>query len=299
MPTPGALYWRLCRDLRRGPAATWHATFTLPRIAAWRNRWSALPPQPVPVHLLTGRDDWLLSAWMLASWFHATGRNWTVVIHDDGTLPSEAAPLFLRLFPDARLIGRGEADRLASDFLSPFPACAAYRRSHPLGLKIFDVPHQAGAGRYLLLDSDLLFFLPPVEILSWVDGTGDLCLFNRDIADGTLITAEQSGILGISLIGSINSGLCLIAENTIDYSLCERALLETPILQGHIWRVEQTLYALCASRRGAAFLPPSYEVSLGRNAAPDAVARHYVGAVRQRFYGEGLARVKGVLLERS
>jgi hypothetical protein len=61
--------------------------------------------------------------------------------------------------------------------------------------------------------------------------------------------------------------------------------------------VEQTLFALCASRFGkGGLLPKHYEVSLKRRAHPDAIARHYVGAVRDRFFGEGLKRLREELL---
>jgi nucleoside diphosphate kinase len=35
---------------------------------------------------------------------------------------------------------------------------------------------------------------------------------------------------------------------------------------------------------------------LKRRASPEAIARHYVGAVRDRFYGEGLKRLHEQLL---
>jgi hypothetical protein len=103
----------------------------------------------------------------------------------------------------------------------------------------------------------------------------------------------------VKLWRKVNSGLCLLTKATIDLEFCERALGETSILKGHVWRIEQTLFALCASRGKGGLLPPIYEVSLGKYAAPDAVARHYVGAVRDRFYGEGLKRLRGVLLSEN
>ena len=129
------------------------------------------------------------------------------------------------------------------------------------------------------------------------EGAGQ-CWFNRDVTEAMPITrAEVREKLGIDTWHCVNSGLCLIECATIDLDLCERALLETSLLNGHIWLVEQSLFAICASARGlGGLLPPEYEVSLAWKARPEAVARHYVGAVRQRFYGDGIARVKGDLL---
>jgi hypothetical protein len=91
-----------------------------------------------------------------------------------------------------------------------------------------------------------------------------------------------------------------MAKPAIDLDFCERALGETSITKGHVWRIEQTLLALCASRYGkGGLLPKTYEVSLGKHSAENVIARHYVGAVRDRFYGEGLKRLRDILLAKE
>lgn len=303
--TPGRLWWLMQRDWQRGWAATFHDYFSSREILRWENRAGAnLPPEAVPVHLLTGANDWLLACWMLASWFHFTGKNWRVVLHDDGTLPDGAREGIRRLFPDADFIESHDANREIDAALAGYPHCQKYRRAHPLARKIFDVPHFAENARFLILDSDVLFFQKPARILQWcgstgdVNGAGDECWFNEDAADVSLISENEAREkFGIALWPRVNSGLCLLSKNTLDLDLCERALRETDITQGHVWLIEQTLFALCASARNrGGLLPPEYEVSLGAKARSGAVARHYVGAVRQRFYGEGIARLRPVLL---
>ncbi len=253
---------------------------------------------PVPVHVLTGAQDWRLTAWMLASWFEASEHTWSVDIHDDGTLPTIAREKLLRMFPHARVISRAEADAAMSPVLRAFPFCWEYRQMHPLGTKIFDVPHFAEGKRYLLFDSDVLFFRHPREILDWVTGDRDECWFNEDVAEASLLTAgEVREEFGFRLWQRVNSGLCLVQKSAIDFDFIDRALAQTSILRGKIWRIEQTLYALCASRQGkGGLLPRSYEVSLGKHAAEHAIARHYVGAVRDRFYGDGIKRLRDQLL---
>jgi hypothetical protein len=54
---------------------------------------------------------------------------------------------------------------------------------------------------------------------------------------------------------------------------------------------------LCAARHGkGGLLPRTYEVSLDKRGAPNAISRHYVRAVRDRFYTEGVQRLRGILL---
>jgi hypothetical protein len=255
-------------------------------------------PQSIGVHVLTGKEDWRLAAWMLASWFQFSEHAWRVVIHDDGTLPPEGEATLQKLFSNARIIRRAEADAAMDRVLKPFPFCQDYRGQHPLALKIFDIPHFASSDRFIVFDSDLLFFHYPHEILQWAGVENDECWFNEDVQEGSLITAADArDELGVKIWPRVNTGLCLIHRPVLDLDFMDRALAETSIMRGHIWRVEQTLYMLCAARHGkGGLLPKTYEVSLERNAAEDSVCRHYVGAVRDRFYGEGLKRLRDQLL---
>src|SRR5688572_13353551 len=138
MISPGRLWWLIRRDLKRGWGATYHDYKTKPRIAEWSWPFWNDVPQSTPVHVLTGKHDWQLCAWMLASWFHFTEETWTVVIHDDGTLPEEGRALFQNLFKTSRIISRPDSDARMDKVLSGFPRCRDYRNRHPLGLKIFD-----------------------------------------------------------------------------------------------------------------------------------------------------------------
>lgn len=299
MISPGRLLWLLRRDLKRGWEATYHDYRVKPLITQWNWPYWSEKPEEVPVHVLTGRDDWQLCAWMLASWFHYTKKSWNVAIHDDGTLPNEAGVFFQRAFPHARILWREEANIRMAKKLANYPLCFDYRERHPLALKIFDFASENESDRFIMLDSDVLFFRPPLEMLEWVSSGARDCWFNADAEEATLVSsAEAESALGIKLWARVNSGIGLIVRDTIDFDLCERALRETTLSKGHIWRREQTLYALCASRNGGGgLLPAKYEVSLGRNAvSKELVARHYVGAVRDRYFAEGIKRLRGVLL---
>jgi hypothetical protein len=298
MISPGRLWWLLRRDLKRGWGASYHDYKTKPLILEWAWPFWSEARQAAPVHILTGKNDWLLTAWALASFFHFTEQTWNVVIHDDGTLPSDARTELKRLFKSCRIIGRDDADAKMDKVLAVFPLCHDYRNKHPLALKIFDMAQFCEGERLIVLDSDVLFFRHPREIMDWVSGGVMECWFNEDVDETALITADHAWAdLQVPLWPRVNSGLGLLAKAAVDLDFCERALGETSILKGHIWRVEQTLFALCASRYGkGGLLPKSYEVSLGKSASSEAVARHYVGAVRDRFYGEGLKRLRDVLL---
>lgn len=296
--TPGRLLYIMRRDWSRGWRAAYRDYVTAPKIESYR--CPDFPPNAatVPIHILTGKDDWRLALWMLASFHYFTKRRWLVMVHDDGTLSAEAAAIFRASFPGLKLITRAEADAFMEPRLKSHPRCRAYRESHPLALKIFDVPEMSRGERILILDSDVLFFARPDDILDWVECRRDECRFIRDVAESSNVSAEEARErLEIALWPCVNSGVCLLPSAVVDLDFCERCFEQTGILGGHIWRVEQTLFALCASRYGrGGLLPNSYEVVLTPNGAVSATARHYVGAVRDRFYAEGLGRLERLLI---
>lgn len=297
--TPGRLWWQIRRDLKRGWDATYHDYRTLPKIEEWYWPFWGEDPAAAPVHVLTGKDDWQLAAWMLASFFHFTESSWTVVVHDDGTLPKEGRTTLESLFETSAFISRADADAAMNRALRAYPFCQEYRGRHPLGLKIFDMAHFEKGERFIVLDSDLLFFARPAEIIDWVqDPARKECWFNADVQDSSNVTAgEAREELNVRLWPRVNSGLGLIYRPAIDLDFCDRVLATTSISRGKEWRIEQTLFALCASRIGkGGLLPAGYEVSLKRRASAEAISRHYVGAVRDRFFAEGLKRLREPLL---
>ena len=297
MISPGRLWWLLSRDLKRGWDASYHDYKIRPLIEKWQWPFWKEPAMPVPVHVLTGEKDWQLCAWMLASFLHHTEQTWNIVIHDDGTLTEDIRRKLAAIFQTARIIPRAQADATLEGVLKPLPFAYEYRGMHPLALKIFDMPYYCEAERFIVLDSDLLFFNHPREILDWVGSGAKECWFNADVTEGSLVSETTAAEeLGVKLWPRVNSGLCLLVKAALDLEFCDRVLGETSILKGELWRVEQTLFALCASRFGkGGLLPKTYEVSLGKHSAEDCVARHYVGAVRERFFGEGLKRVHPAL----
>ena len=298
MISPGRLWRLLKRDVKRGVSASYHDYKVRHLIQKWTWPFWNDAPMSVPIHVLTSEKDWQLCAWMLASFFHHTEHTWNVVIHDDGTLTEEIRKELGVLFKIARIIPRAQADATLDAVLKPLPFAYEYRGMHPLALKIFDMAYYCEAPRFIMLDSDVLFFNHPREIMDWTGSGAKECWFNEDHAESCLL-AEKDAIedLSVKLWPRVNTGIALIAKEAIDFEFCDRALGETSILKGDLRRVEQTLFAVCASRHGkGGLLPKTYEISLGRHAAEDCIARHYVGPVRDRFYGEGMKRLRPVLL---
>jgi hypothetical protein len=269
------------------------------RVAYWRDvaRPRILKTRPVSatgdgaceIHVMTSREDWLNLVWALKSFYWASGKQYRLCVHDDGTLSAEGTNALREHFPGARIIGRAESDARMRSALAGFPNCLQFRFSNLLAPKVFDFPAYLESERMLLLDSDVLFFRRPDALLGAIDDPGyRMNRFNPDSGSWYTVPPGRVGTdPPFELKNSINSGLALVHRASLRLDWIEEFLQLPTILDGHFWRIEQTLYALCSSRFGVELLPEEYRVRTqgGIDGCP---VRHYVGAIRHLMYREGM-----------
>lgn len=287
---PGPILLKFRQTFEHGLVVAFHRQAT-------RKRILDTPPVatdfhgPIEIHVLTSHVDWLNLLWALKSFYVYSARRYPLCIHDDGTLDAEATEILRRHFPQARIISREQADREVQRALAPYPRCSALRQTNTLSLKVFDFHHYLTSERLLLLDSDVLFFAEPTELLRRLEDSGwRRNSVNEDIEDAYTVDAQTvREHCGFELCPRFNSGLGVIHKASLQLDWIEE-FLGLPGIIGHFWRIEQTLLALCSSRYGVEFLPPEYRVRLNgsSNGLP---CRHYVGAIRHLMYGEGMARL--------
>jgi hypothetical protein len=297
--TPGALCLRFQRKFGHGLRVAWYRDVVRPRILS-------TPPitgttdKRCEIHVLTSKEDWLNLIWALKSFYIVSGRRYAVCIHEDGSVDESAINALRGHFPAARIIRRTEADAKLAKELRGYPRSLFFRNTNLLAPKVFDFIAFLDSDRMALFDSDLLFFTEPktylqrVENLSYRRNT-----FNTDVA--TAYTVEEDAVgarIGHQLLSRVNSGLGLVHRDSIRWDWTEEFLALPGILEGHFWRIEQTLFALCSSRYGVELLPDEYTLRLDPGVG-DRCFRHYNGAIRHLMYGEGMARlVKDGFLQR-
>jgi hypothetical protein len=196
-----------------------------------------------------------------------------------------------RHFPAARILDRAQAQAEVLASLIGFPRCHHFRSTNHLAPKVFDFYHYLASDRMLLLDSDVLFFAEPTELLRRIeDPNYKKNSVNGDVASAYTTTPEQvAERFGLQLIERFNSGLGLIHKPSLNPEWVEQ-FLGLPEILGHFWRIEQTLYALCSCKFGCELLPDSYSVFLDGTVG-ERQSRHYVGAIRHLMYSEGLKKL--------
>lgn len=249
------------------------------------------------IHVLTSQNDWLNLIWTLKSFYYFSPRRLALCIHADPVLSDGAVASLQSHFPKARVITQSVAREEVLDSLAAFPLCRKLRETNILSIKVFDFLHYLQAERMALFDSDLLFFAEPT---AWLDYANDpdrrINVFNRDVASAYAVDEQVITEAGFAIHPEINSGFGIVHKESMPLEWIEEFLSIPGMLEGHFWRIEQTIYALCASRFGVELLPDNYRVFLDGN-LDDQPFRHYVGAVRDRMYTEGMRRLVPQILK--
>ena len=247
--------------------------------------------------MLTRAEDWLNMMWALKSFYLASGATigcaFTTTAHCGRNSERPPGNTFRR----RGSIDRAEADRLVLAQLEGFAKCREFRRTNVLAPKVFDFAAFLEGDRMLLFDSDLLFFKEPTALLRRIeDPAYRRNTFNADCGHAYTVRPEEvRERIGHELLPDINSGLGLIDRGSMRPDWCEEFLSLPGILDGHFWRIEQTLIALCSSRFGAELLPDEYTLHLGHGIGRRPF-RHYVGVIRHLMYREGIAHLAKAML---
>jgi hypothetical protein len=289
--TPGALWLRIHQKFGHGLQVAWYRDVVRPRILSTPPIEGTIDKR-CEIHVLTSAQDWLNLVWTLKSFYVATGRRYSLCIHEDGSVGEAELAALGQHFPAARIIRRAEADAKLADELREFSRSLAFRNTNLLAPKVFDFIAFLESDRMGLFDSDLLFFSESKIYLQRVeDPAYRRNTFNADFGHGYTVEPDQvRKLIGHPLLPRVNTGFGLIHRNSMRWDWTEEFLALPGVLDGHFWRIEQTLIALCSSRYGVELLPDEYTLRLDRGIG-ERCFRHYVGVIRHLMYGEGIARL--------
>jgi hypothetical protein len=232
--------------------------------------------------------------WALKTFYHFAEVDYPLVVHDGGLLPWQIARLSDH-FPGVRFILAADADaRYPSELRRRgLNRSAEYRARNVSTRKLFDFYLDSTADYVLTIDSDIVFFRKPDELIQ-PPGGWDRNWYNRDCDYWySLSLDELEASFGVRPSPFVNSGLAVVRRESMHFPAVER-YLGHPTLFADRWVAEQTLHALLSTNYGLAFLPDSYRVGGPPGLTPDLVCKHYPGTFRPHLYTEGMRHLRNV-----
>ncbi len=240
------------------------------------------------VRVLTWRRDWINCIWALKTFYLHSGQSFALYIHDGGLLSKQVRELKCH-FPNAQIVSlsSGEERTLAAMKGRNLVRSIAYRRTNITTKKLFDFYLLSKAERIISIDSDIVFFRNPVELV-FPSTECRTNVYNRDMMDNYSIPCDEiMSVFGIAVPPRVNSGLNSVWRDSIAFGEIEEWLNYPPLFENR-WVTEQTLHAMCSAVFGLALLPSTYSVGTLPGLEEDFVCKHYPSEPRRWLYREGM-----------
>jgi hypothetical protein len=248
------------------------------------------------IHILCYWRDYLQAVWALKTFYRFARVDSPLVVHIDGFITRRMRRVFTRHFPGARIVGQDESDKIAVPLLAKrgLIRTLSERTRNVFVRKMLDFNLLARGRKILVLDSDILFFGRPTDLL---DATleGSDALFMRDCSYSyTAPLGVIERIVGTPVIPYLNAGLGILNPAALDLETIEDCLQHSEVVEGDPTFLEQTLYAVGLRRSRVSHLPPSYLLSMDSGQGfRGLLARHYAGDSRELMTTEGMTHLIG------
>lgn len=230
----------------------------------------------------------------LYSFYSNTDRRYSLAIFDDGTLTFDCCNKIHYYFKNSYSLLRKEADEKVLSFLDKEHLLKIKELRHNLvfASRLTDINFFMNGKIVIQLDSDVLFFNEPSEILQIVEGNcGEQKYFsyNKDIMSSYCGNIEAIyKATGIKITPNFNAGLCTYIASVKNLYFFEEKLAEGLPVK-NLYYAEQTLLALLMTVREANPLPPVYDLGFQiyrpfEENVLKVKSRHYCGYTRPFFY---------------
>lgn len=246
------------------------------------------------VNFLSGRKYWYQTLFCFASLQALVPFRITPVVFDDGTISSIEKDHLAKVVPWTEFIGVDEInERLNQDLpRSKFPTLRSRRLEYPHLRKLTDL-HAGQEDWRIVLDSDMLFFNRPDELIDWFERP--YAFFMEDIADAYGYSAPlMSQLSQMPVLSRVNVGLYGLDRAAIDWEKIEYWCKQQLEIEGSSYLQEQGLTALELTAQGAQNLNVSRYLlmpTLAEGRSPTAVMHHYVAHSKRSYFQNGWRHV--------
>lgn len=267
------------------------AAFSLSAQASHKQEESS---EQVKIHLLTGKRFWYQSLFCAYSFAKHSNLNIEPHFYDDGSLLGWQKDRLRNSFKKATIYSEAELNARLDKYLPhySFPTIRARREFYPHLKKLTDI-HAGGCGFKVVLDSDMLFFKPAIELINWIKNpVMPCCMQDIETAYGYSIDLLES-LAGAKIPQKVNVGVCGLNSSDIDWEKLEywlRALIKK---EGSHYTQEQALVAMLLADQDFITLSASdYIVSPSKADVAEArgVLQHYVADSKIWYFRKGWQR---------
>lgn len=274
---------------RQGLSYVYYRYFIAPRIFKAGSLERPVTHPELSMHMLTSHRDMLIAAWSLASLYNTWEAVGRLTVHDDGTLTARDKEYLVRLFPSARIVSVRDFQTKYKKELDAYPILKKFRAEYRKfqSKKLLDVYFESRGEMILYLDSDLLWFQNPNEIIKVInEGARNKSVMMRNMEGNEAYVTQKDGTRVSKEVASCNSGIVLFRKENYDLQA----------VSNYVERMDYMNSLFTDQACFGSVLPNVEILPLSRyfikgELTPETVMRHYTGPSREKFFFYGLDRI--------
>jgi glycosyltransferase involved in cell wall biosynthesis len=243
----------------------------------------------LPVYFLTGKNYLYQTLYCIQSLVKASTAHFEFILVDDGSFDSALIETMAKQLPAARVITAEQINENLQKVLPEvnYPYLRKKREVYPHLRKLTDVhtiPHNKWK---LVLDSDMLFWRQPVEIISWLkDPQHPLHMVDCTEAYG--YSQELMELLAGSTVKPLlNVGAIGLKSAAIDWNKLENWIKTMEEQEGGSYYLEQALSAMLIGNTHTTVLKAeAYIVNPSKNQIKNktGILHHYVDLSKEGYF---------------
>lgn len=276
-----AAYRKMLTDAKHMEAAAWN----LPPVQSYADG--------LPIYFLTGKKYAYQTLFCIASLSKRSQIKFNYTLVDDGTFDNILINNITKRLPCANLITAAEIEENLNKVLpvNAFPILRAKRLVYPHIKKLTDVHTLSGPSWKLVLDSDMLFWQEPAELIEWMQNPHRPLHMVDCIESYGYPTLLMETLCGNKLPTKLNVGAIGLNSQSINWQNVENWIKQLEKAAGGNYYLEQALSAMMVGEQPSTVLDEKrYQVNptVINNGS---VLQHYVDLSRKIYFGEGWKQV--------
>lgn len=247
----------------------------------------------LPIYFLTGQKYLYQTLFCIHSLIKTTSEKFSFYLVDDGSFSNENKEQINNFLPNCTVYMREDIERQIQYKLpqSKFPYLHHKRAHYPHIKKITDI-HIFDENEWkLVLDSDMLFFKQPDQMINWLKRPS-LPAHMLDCGEAYgYSSAIMEELCGETVKPLINVGAIGLQSASINWSNLEKWCIELEKREGVTYYLEQALSAMLIGEQPSTVLDHTLYVVNPKQINPKDILHHYVDTSKELYFKEAWKKI--------
>ena len=271
-------YWSY-RAMMYGRRQMMAASLELPPVESY--------PQGLPVYFLTGKNYLYQTLFCIRSLVKFSTEQFQFILVDDGSFDNKLIAQIQKQLPGCTIVMQEEIDKNLQQFLPPqqYPHLYQKRKVYPHLKKLTDIHTLPGTDWKLVLDSDMLFWNTPDEIIQWLKNPREPIHMVDCVESYGYSKQLMQQLSGHAIPPLLNVGTIGLNSAMINWAAVDTWIHKLEEKEGSSYYLEQALTAMLIGNQSSTILDKdTYKVNPTPGDAKPSVLHHYVDLSKKHYY---------------